>query len=339
LSLYFNFSNELINLYKKVPSQFANSTFLQAVAGQPYGIVCNTTANHNITWIQTINSTGVYTVSNSSNVFISNNRLFLNFSSAQFVNQEYYACAYYGSNSLLNVIQAYFLYVKVYPTLSFVVGNTIYNQSNTIVLNAPGKYQMACLAVDAKPDVNLEIYDSLTFESLGNSSNSQLTQSCDSNNLCNVVLQINFALTAGSPFLTTTSITCRATSMMPQVNLDTSIVRSVNILYQNQTTVPAAFGNATSLIATALSNFTIVCNTTVSATITWIQTVNNTNQYFVLFNSRVYTSNNGMNLNIASVELVDQEYYACIYPNSNGTYTVADAYFLYVKGNNLNFIF
>jgi len=191
---------------------------------------------------------------------------------------------------------------------------------------------MACLAVDAKPDVNLEIYDSLTFESLGNSSNSQLTQSCDSNNLCNVVLQINFALTAGSPFLTTTSITCRATSMMPQVNLDTSIVRSVNILYQNQTTVPAAFGNATSLIATALSNFTIVCNTTVSATITWIQTVNNTNQYFVLFNSRVYTSNNGMNLNIASVELVDQEYYACIYPNSNGTYTVADAYFLYVKG-------
>ena len=96
--------------------------------------------------------------------------------------------------------------------------------------------------------------------------------------------------------------------------------------------MPTPFSNATNLIATNPLNFTIVCNTTINSTITWIRTANRTGQYFVPFDDRVYLSNNGYNLNFAKVYLVDEEYYACAYQNTPSTYRVIAAFYLYVKG-------
>jgi hypothetical protein len=61
--------------------------------------------------------------------------------------------------------------------------------------------------------------------------------------------------------------------------------------------------------------------------------LNKSGVYFVsLSDPRVTLSNNGLNLNFASVELVDEEYYACAYQNTPTTYKVLNAFYLYVKG-------
>lgn len=214
---------------------FNNATFIQAVGGQPFAIQCNTTETRPIVWVQTINGTGVFTVPLTSRVFTSQNGLTLNFAIAQLVDQEYYACAYYDSANSLRVLNSFNLYVKVYPVLTIVVGTTVYNESDTIVLNAPGTYQLACLSVQSKPDVDLVLYDSNRFLLLGNSSNSQSSHRCNqTTNLCDVIYQVTFDLSAGSPFLTMTSLTCMAISKLPLVNLDTTTSRNVRVLSQNQ---------------------------------------------------------------------------------------------------------
>ena len=284
-----------------------------------------------------MNNTGVFTVSNTSRVFISGNGLVLNFATVQLFDQEYYACAFFDATNTLRPIQAYFVYVRVFPLLSIVVGNAIINQSDIISFDAPGTYQLACLAVGSRPSVILELIDTFTFESLGNPSNSRNTTQCDQNGLCNVIYQVEFTFEAGSRFLFMTSLTCTARSSQPDIDLDSSISRSVRVFFQNQPIVPNPFINATSLIATALVNYTIVCNTDVTNPITWIRTANKTGQFFVPFDSRVTSSNNGRNLNFANVQLIDEEYYACAFQNTPTTFRVLAGFYLYVKG--LFFVF
>jgi hypothetical protein len=219
----------------------------------------------------------------------------------------------------------------VIPLLSFVVGTTVIAEGDTAVLNVSNTYQIACLAVDSKPDVNLEIFDSDTFRRLGNAANSQSSHNCDANNLCSVIYSLTLVLGPDSPFLSTTSLTCQATSVLPQINLLYSISRNVRVINGNQPVVPTPFQNSSLLIGTALSQFTIVCNTTITSAITWIRTANKTGQFFVPFDNRVTSSNNGQNLNFASLALVDEEYYACAYQNTPTTYRVIAAFYLYVK--------
>ena len=154
----------------------------------------------------------------------------MNFTAVNLVDQEYYACAYYDQTNTIRAIQSFFLYVKVYPLLSIVVGQTIYNETDIITFNVSMSYQVACLAIDAKPDVNLDLFDSNTLESIGNSSNSATTHSCGANNLCNVIYEVTLVLNPGSPFLTMTSLTCMSKSVLPDINLDYSIQRTVKVL-------------------------------------------------------------------------------------------------------------
>lgn len=308
---------------------------MQAEAGKQFQITCSTSIARPIVWLQTVNETGVFNLPNSTRVIVSPNGLVLNFTVVNLVDQEYYACAYYDASNVLRVIQAYYLFVKVYPFLSMVVGTSIINQTDTITFNAPGNYQLACLAVDAKPDVDLDLYDSFSFESLNNGSNTQTTHSCNANNLCNVIFRVDLSFTPASRFLYMTSLSCSSRSRLPQIELDRTITRKVRVLYNDQPIVPNPFQNATSLIATALRPYTIFCNATgvdVTGSITWIRTANKTGQYFVPYDNRVSLSNNGLNLNIATVELVDEEYYACAFQLTSSTYRLLGAFYLYVRG-------
>jgi hypothetical protein len=119
----------------------------------------------------------------------------------------------------------------VYPVLSLSVNNVTYNQSDTITFNYPSStiYQIICFSSNSKPDVTLSLFDSNSSVSLGNSSNSATTYTCDSNQLCNVVYVVNFQMPPGSPFVSMTSLTCMASSVVPLVNLDTMISRKVFI--------------------------------------------------------------------------------------------------------------
>lgn len=122
-------------------------------------------------------------------------------------------------------------YSLAVPSLSLAVNNQTYGSGDTINLVYPSTstYQIACISANSKPDVNLNIFDSTSMQPLGNSANSATTHVCDAFNLCNVVYVVSFQLDFGSPFASMTSLTCMATSAVVQVNLDTSIVRKVNI--------------------------------------------------------------------------------------------------------------
>ena len=119
--------------------------------------------------------------------------------------------------------------------MSILVGTTLVNQSDTIYLNVSSTYIVTCLAVQAKPDVNLILYDSDSLITLGSSSNSKTTHQCDSNNLCNVIYQVNFLPILNTPLASMTSLTCMASSVLPQIDLNSFIARNVVILNQNKT--------------------------------------------------------------------------------------------------------
>lgn len=106
------------------------------------------------------------------------------------------------------------------------------NETNTITLMVPSStiYQIRCLALNSKPDVILNLYDNKTLNSLGNSSNSAMSYTCDTYNLCSVLYQVNFQLSIDSPFVNMTLLTCMDMSVFPQVDLNNTITRNVLVI-------------------------------------------------------------------------------------------------------------
>jgi hypothetical protein len=68
--------------------------------------------NQQITWIQTINKTGIYLVQNSTAVTISNGGQQINFAKLALSNEEYYSCGYLVSNTTFKIVNNYFLYIR-----------------------------------------------------------------------------------------------------------------------------------------------------------------------------------------------------------------------------------
>lgn len=89
-------------------------------------------------------------------------------------------------------------------------------------------YQILCTSVTSKPDISLSIYDSNTRLSLSNTQNSITSNSCDSNNLCTNILQVNFQFLDNS-FNQMTSLSCTAESKNFLVPLTQTIRRDVNV--------------------------------------------------------------------------------------------------------------
>jgi hypothetical protein len=85
--------------------------------------------------------------------------------------------------------------------------------------------------------------------------------------------------------------------------------------------------------------FTIYCNNSASSAnqaITWVQTKNKTGFFPTTNSSRITFSNNGQQLNFASLFLSDEEYYACGYLNGS-SYKIYNSYYLFIRG--LTYIF
>ena len=91
--------------------------------------------------------------------------------------------------------------------------------------------------------------------------------------------------------------------------------------------------NSIFLTASAENSFAIFCNVNSSQNIFWVQTINKTGVYYVQNNNRVFTTNNGLYLNFTKIQLIDEEYYACAYNNSNNQLMPLKSFNLYVKGN------
>lgn len=97
-------------------------------------------------------------------------------------------------------------------------------------MNQSTEYKISCLSVNAKPEVNLLLYDSTTLEPLNNATNSLLSPStCNALKLCTRVLQVNFMLNSqSSKLLTLNSLSCAAESVNSQFYTLASTSRLVN---------------------------------------------------------------------------------------------------------------
>jgi hypothetical protein len=89
-------------------------------------------------------------------------------------------------------------------------------------------YQIVCAAVNAKPNVNLTLYDTTSMRSLSTSSNSLVQESCGAYDLCTDILQVNFQFQDNS-FDNMTSLTCSANSSDLDVPLNSKTSRNVTI--------------------------------------------------------------------------------------------------------------
>ena len=111
------------------------------------------------------------------------------------------------------------------------VNNVVIQPNGTInLINQNNEIQrFVCSALNSKPDVVLSLFDTNTGIPLSDGINNKSSGSCDPNNLCTQVLQVDFQFT-DSRFLNMTSLTCAASSTNNQVDLTTSIQRNVTIL-------------------------------------------------------------------------------------------------------------
>ena len=109
------------------------------------------------------------------------------------------------------------------------------NQTISLINGNNAIYKIVCSAVDAKPDVNLYLYDTSTLLPLSNGANNKTAGQCDGNNLCTKILQVEFQFTDSS-FNNINSLTCAAISNNPNINLTTSIQRNVTVLTITTTT-------------------------------------------------------------------------------------------------------
>jgi hypothetical protein len=90
------------------------------------------------------------------------------------------------------------------------------------------------------------------------------------------------------------------------------------------------------LVGTANASYTLYCNASSSDSITWIQSSNKTGTYYVQYNSRVSSINNGLQLHFANLFITDEEYYACGVINSSKL-VVKNTFNLYIRGNSSDF--
>ena len=113
----------------------------------------------------------------------------------------------------------------------FFDGQIVYsNQTIDLIkdLKSNRTYQIACAAINAKPNVNLTLFDTSSMRSLSTSSNSVTQETCDTYNLCTDIFQVNFQFQDNS-FDNMTSLTCSANSSDLDVPLYRTTLRNVTI--------------------------------------------------------------------------------------------------------------
>lgn len=90
-------------------------------------------------------------------------------------------------------------------------------------------YNIACIAENSKPDLNLVIYGTNQLIPVSNNENSVLKKSCNSLGLCSNILEVQFKLEHFKLLNGIDSITCQAESNDKRVDLSLSISLNVSI--------------------------------------------------------------------------------------------------------------
>ncbi len=95
------------------------------------------------------------------------------------------------------------------------------------------------------------------------------------------------------------------------------------MLRQNSTTILSDIGDSIFLTCNSASQ---------NESITWIQTINKTDIYFLDDDNKTSILNNGSQVQIKNVNIFDEEYYACGIQDMNNSFKIISSYFVYVRG-------
>lgn len=119
--------------------------------------------------------------------------------------------------------------------MSIFVGKMVQENETIVFTNTTNaSYIITCIAVNAKPDVDLSVYDTHTLLPLSNNiSNSSITGFCEQDDLCTRILQIRFQF-YDPRFINMTSLTCATKSKDPMVDLNAKISRNVSVILSNE---------------------------------------------------------------------------------------------------------
>jgi hypothetical protein len=123
-------------------------------------------------------------------------------------------------------------FFKVQPILVMFLNSSLINSNQTITLtrsNANQTYQFICSSIGSRPDVSLSLYDTNSSLKISNNLNSIEITTCNINDICRAILQVNFQFIDAS-FNTMTSISCGTSSKTPSVPLTTSISRNTVVI-------------------------------------------------------------------------------------------------------------
>ncbi len=103
-----------------------NSTKLIVDNADSVSLTCNGQNNEQITWIQTINQTGIYFVDvNNTKTSVLNNGSKLLIDSVNLNDEEYYGCGVLYQNNSFKLLSSYFLYVRGKNILNIIFSNSL----------------------------------------------------------------------------------------------------------------------------------------------------------------------------------------------------------------------
>ena len=107
------------------------------------------------------------------------------------------------------------------------LNGSILNENDTININLQqnSTYIIACSSINSKPEVSISIYDTKTNLSISNGNDYVISKSCNGYNLCTVIYQYQLQ---SSNLLNRESITCKATSLITDIDLVVFTNRLVN---------------------------------------------------------------------------------------------------------------
>lgn len=207
----------------------------------------------------------------------------------------------------------------------FFNNSVVYPNQTIRLVNSNKTYPIVCSSIGSRPDVTLSLYDTNSLIQLSNNANSIILSTCDTNGVCNEILQVNFKFT-DDRFNSMESLSCGTVSKVLSVPLTLSIARNTSVTY--------AFQNSQFLIGDVSSRYSIICNGTngLGQEVVWISSYNKTTQInYVQNSSSISFINNGQTLNFASLTLLDEQYYSCGILKNN-SFSVLNSFFLFVRG-------
>lgn len=282
-------------------------------------------------WLVTQNKTGLFEIDNVNDKYSISNDWKLNITNLDFKDEEYYSCVYINANNELVVLSNYLIFVKQIPQIGIFLNENLIANKQLLNVSMGQIYSLACVSIDSRPNVTLKFYESNTgiefetLESIRLLSSTPITN-CNENLFCKTSLVYQFEIIDKAFGLN--NLLCEASNSTYNIEARSEVL--INLITTEDITA-----NSTLVAAFIFESVLLKCDTSavpLNSLVFWIVTLNKTNFGLIeTVDNKYYVSSDA--LNITNLDLIDEEYYACVYNKTQEDYVIASEYFLFIKSN------